>query len=76
MFLLFPLLRNALHPSADRAVQRGPVGGGGGAVALPLGGGLALCAPGVDAGDLVLEGGVDEAVALEGRLLLEGGGDD
>lgn len=47
-----------------------------GAVALPLGGGLALCTPCVDQRDLVLQGGVDEAVALQGGLLLELGGDD
>lgn len=38
--------------------------------------GLTLCGPGVDVGDLVLEGGVDEAMALEGVEALELGGDD
>ena len=45
-------------------------------VALPLLGRLALCGPGVDAGNLVLEGGVDEAVALERVEALELRGDD
>lgn len=35
------------------------------AIAIPLLGGLALCRPGVDGGDFLLESGVDEAVALE-----------
>lgn len=45
-------------------------------VALPLLWRLALGRPGVDGGDFLLEGGVDEAVALEGVETLELGGDD
>lgn len=48
----------------------------GGALALVLLLGLALCGPGVDAGDFGLEGGVDEAVALERVEALELGGHD
>lgn len=46
------------------------------AVPLPLLGGLALGGPGVDGGNLLLEGGVDEAVALERVEAAELGGDD
>lgn len=45
-------------------------------VALVLVGGLALCGPGVDGGDLVLESRVDQAVALERVEALELGRDD
>lgn len=55
-----------------RPIQRRPLGLFVGAgprtclgLGLPLLGRLALCAPGVDAGDLGLEGAVDEAVAFE-----------
>jgi hypothetical protein len=41
------------------------------ALALPLLGSLALGAPGVDGGDLGLEGGVDGAVPLQGVEALE-----
>lgn len=67
------LLRRALDLPADGAV-RGRRGGC--ARALPLVGRLALGRPGVDGGDFLLEGGVDEAVALEGVEALELGGDD
>lgn len=67
------LLLRALDLPADGAGHRRP---GLGLVPLPLVGGLALCRPGVDGGDLLLEGGVDEAVALEGAEALELGGDD
>lgn len=43
---------------------------------LPLLGRLALCAPGVDQRDLVLERRVDEPVPLEAVLAGEFGGDD
>lgn len=42
----------------------------------PLVGCLALCAPGMYAGNLVAQRGIDEAVALEGIEGVEGGRDD
>lgn len=58
---------------AHGAVQRRSRSG---LVPLPLLGGLALCRPGVDGGDLVLEGGVYEAVALQRVEALELGRHD
>jgi len=74
-------LRSALdvttHGTSERrAGSAATISLGLGLVALPLVGGLALCGPGVYGGDFVLEGGVDEAVALERREALELRGDD
>lgn len=58
---------HALDVTADGAVHRGAglAAAELGALALPLLGRLALGAPGVDGGDLGLEGGVDGAVPLQ-----------
>lgn len=72
-----PALAHSAHRPLDLPAD-GAVRGrrGGGAGALPLLGGLTLGGPGVDGGNLLLEGGVDEAVALEGVEALELRGDD
>ncbi len=64
------------HGASERRAGSTTASLGLGLVALPLVGGLALCGPGVYGGDFVLEGGVDEAVALERREALELRGDD
>lgn len=71
-------LDSALRPrpldmTTHGAIQRRRIRG---LVALPLVGSLALRGPGVDAGNLVLESRVDEAVALERVEALELRGDD
>jgi len=74
------MVKSAAHTvdaPTNRAVERRALGGRVRlALALPLVGRLALGRPGVDAGDLVLERGVDEAVPLEGVERLKGRGDD
>ena len=66
-------LRRADNMPIDGAIQRRGIRA---SVPLPLLGRLTLCGPGVDGGNLLLEGGVDETMALEGVEALELRGDD
>lgn len=63
----------ALDVAPDSPVHGGPRLG---LVPLPLVWRLAFCRPGVDGGNLLLESGVGQAVALEGVEALELGRDD
>lgn len=73
-FFLFPQSRTrAFDMAPDSPVHGGPRLG---LVPLPLVWRLAFCRPGVDGGNLLLESGVGQAVALEGAEALELGRDN